>query len=172
MKRFSVIACLLCLSWLLSACAPTIRGSGVRVPMVVEPGEQVTAEQGSEAYLRIDYSLEEFGLSASDLSGTFWIPQGVDQESANVVTRFDLRNARVPAGWDLELAEIRAHRTTETRYGQETGTVTLRISPVLRLQVPADADLGESTVRAELFSRGGESRPIEIPVRVRAPAVR
>lgn len=168
MKRFSFV---LCLPLLLAACAPTIRGSSARDPMVAQAGRQLEREQGSESYLRIDYTLEEFGLRPSDLSGAFWIPEGVDEESANLSTRFSLRNVRVPAGWELELADIRAYRVTETRYGRETGTVTVRISPVLRLFVPADADLGESTVRAELFSRDGGSQRVDIPVRVRAPAV-
>lgn len=169
MKRLSFVLCLLLL---ISACAPTIRGASVRDPMVIEAGRQLEREQGSESYLRIDYSLEDFDLRPSDLSGAFWIPEGVDEESANLTTRFALRDVRVPAGWELELADIRAHRVTETRYGRETGTVTVRISPVLRLLVPSDAALGESTVRAELFSRDGGSRRIDIPVRVRAPAVR
>lgn len=156
---------------LLAACAPTINGSSARDPMLVDDSQQVVMEQGSEKFLRIDYSLEDFGLRPTDLSGAFWIPEGVDEESANMTTRFALRDVRVPAGWNLELADIRAHRVTETRYGRETGEVSLRISPVLRLHVPPDADLGESTVRGELFSRDGDSQAIEIPVRVRAPAI-
>lgn len=169
MKSFSFALCLLLL---LAACAPAVGGSSARDPMLIEAGRQLEREQGSESYLRIDYALDEFGLRTSDLSGAFWIPEGVDEESASLSTRFSLRNVRVPGGWELELADIRAHRVTDTRYGRETGTVTVRISPVLRLFVPADADLGESTVRAELVPRGGDGREIEIPVRVRAPAVK
>ena len=155
----------------LSACAPSVRGASAGDPSLVENAQQVVMEQDSERFLRIDYSLEDFGLRRADLAGAFWIPEGVNEESANMSTRFALRGVRVPAGWDLELTDIRVHRTTETRYGRDTGEVTLRISPVLRLFVPAGADLGESTVRAELHSREGESQEIEIPVRVRAPEV-
>ena len=169
MKRILLVSCLLLP---LSACAPSVRGASAGDPVVVENAQQVVMQQGSEMFLRIDYSPEDFGLRRSDLSGAFWIPEGVDEESANMSTRFALEEVRVPAGWELELADIRAYRTTETRYGRETGEVTLTISPVLRLYVPLDADLGESTVRAELDSREGDSQEIEIPVRVRAPEVR
>ncbi|HEX7002617.1 MAG TPA: hypothetical protein VF168_00310 [Trueperaceae bacterium] len=169
MKRRVVILCLLSA---LSACAPSIRGGSAGDPILAENAQQVVMEQGSEKFLRLDYTLEDFGLRRSDIAGAFWIPEGVDEESANMSTRFALTDVIVPAGWELELVDIRAYRTIETRYGRDTGEVTLRISPVLRLYVPADADLGESTVRAELDSRDGEALEIELPVRVRAPQIR
>ncbi|MEX2540978.1 MAG: hypothetical protein WD314_04190 [Trueperaceae bacterium] len=157
---------------LLGACAPSVRGSSARDALVVEPSQQIEMERGNELYLRRDFSLSDFGLERPDLAGSFWIPAGVDQESSNLATRFSFRNARVPIRWSLELAEVRAHRTTVTRYGRETGEIEYRISPVLRLRVPADAELGVTTVTGEIVARGGDSRRVEIPVRVRAAASR
>lgn len=156
---------------LLVACAPVIDGSSVRNPLPIPPGQQVEVEQGSEVYLGRDYELKEFGLDRQGLSGSLWIPAGVDRESANVSTRFTLRNSQVPAHWRLELVEVRANRETKSGFGHEEASTSYRISPVLRLRVPAGARLGVTTVRAEIASRGGESQLLEVPVRVRAPAV-
>jgi hypothetical protein len=167
MGRMMFVAPLLVLLW---ACAPTVEGGSARDPLRIDEGSQVEADQGSEQFLGLDYALEDFGLERADLGGSFWIPAGVNEESANLSSRFALQQVRVPAGWSLELAEVRAHRTVETRYGRETGVISYRILPVLRVQVPSDARLGVTTLRAELLTRGGDSRPLEIPVRVRAPA--
>jgi hypothetical protein len=157
---------------LLGACAPSVDGASVGDPLRIDEGGQVEVVQGSEVYLGLEYTLEEFGLVRADLGGSFWIPAGVNEESANLSTEFALRDARVPAGWRLELAEVRARRTTETRYGRETGTISYRLEPVLRLQVPPDATLGVTNLRALLASRDGDDRQLELAARVRAPAGR
>jgi hypothetical protein len=157
---------------LLSACAPTIRGASMDSPLAVAEGEQVEVERGREVHLRFEHALEVFGLQRKDVTGAFWIPAGANSESANLMTRFALQRVRVPAGWELELAQIRALRVFETAYGRDTGTVEYSIRPVYRLKVPVDAALGETTVRAELMARSGTAKSVEIPLRVRAPANR
>lgn len=169
MKTLRLIAPLILL---LAACAPSIRGSSARDALVVEPGQKLELERGNDLFVRMDFSLADFGLERRDLSGSFWIPAGMNQESSNLATRFTLRNTRTPIRWGMELAEVRAHRTTVTQYGRETGETDYRISPVLRLSVPADAELGVTTVTGEIVPRGGDVRRVEIPVRVRAAAVR
>lgn len=157
---------------LLAGCAPSVIGSSARDALVVESRQQIELERGNDLFLRLDFSLADFGLERRDLDGAFWIPAGVNRESSNLANRFALRNVRVPIRWSLELAEVRAQRTTVTQYGQETGEIEYRISPVLSLSVPADAELGVTTVSGEIFARGADSRRVEIPVRVRAPASR
>jgi hypothetical protein len=156
------------LALLLAACAPAVSGSSVRDALVVRGGETVELERGREYFLRLDFTLADFGIQPSSLSGSFWIPAGVNEESASLSTRFAMRQPRVPFGWMLELADVRGYRTTETRYGRETGEVSYRISPVLHLRIPEDAELGVSTLRAEMAMRGGTPRNVELQVRVRA----
>lgn len=155
---------------LLAACAPATSGSSVRDARPVASNQQLEVERGDELFVRLDLGLDEFGLKPADLSGAFWIPAGVHEESANLSTRFSLEGVRVPLGWSLELAEIRAERRRQTKYGKETGEISHSILPVLRLQVPASAELGMSTVRAELVSRRGGKVNVTFPIRVRAPA--
>lgn len=157
---------------LLSACAPTTAGEGVGRPLALQAGEQIEAERGDEVFLQYDYSLEDLGLNKQSLSGAFWIPAGVNRESANIAPRFSLQGVRAPARWELELAEVRAFRTSETEHGRQTATVSYRAKPVLKLGVPANAELGVTTVRAELSVRGGNRIELELPVRVRAAAVK
>jgi hypothetical protein len=170
MMRYLRIA--LPLALLLAACAPAVSGSSVRDALPVRSGETVELERGGEYFLRLDFTLADFGIRPSDLSGSLWIPAGVNDESANLSTRFAMRQPRLPFRWTLELAEVRGYRTAETRYGRETGEVTYRISPVLRLRIPEDAELGVSTVHAEMAMRGGTARNVELPIRVRAATTR
>jgi hypothetical protein len=160
------------LALLLAACAPAVRGSSVRDALAVRSGETVELQRGGEYFLRLDFTLADLGVQPSDLSGSFWIPAGVNEESANLSTRFAMRQPRLPFRWTLELADVRGYRTTETSYGRETGEITYRISPVLRLRIPEDAELGVSTVRAEMAVRGGTPRNVELQVRVRAAPAR
>lgn len=155
---------------LLAACAPATSGSSVRDALPVTSGQQLEVERGEELFLRLDLGLNDFDLEPGDLSGAFWIPAGVHGESANLSTRFSLQAVRVPIRWQLELAEVRAERKRRTQYGKETGEISYSILPVLRLQVPDGAELGVSTVRAELVSRGGGKVNLTFPIRVRAPA--
>lgn len=155
---------------LLASCAPTTAGVSVGSPLAAQRGEQIQVERGNEIFLQYDYPLDALGLTPRSLSGAFWIPAGVNRESANLAPRFSLQRVRAPARWELELAEVRALRTSETERGRQTGSVTYGVKPVLRLRVPADADLGVTTVRAELSVRGGTRVDLELPVRVRAAA--
>lgn len=163
-------ACLALLVVLLAACAPATSGASIRDAMPVASGQQLEVERGEELFVRLDLTLAEFGLKPADLSGAFWIPAGVHGESANLSTRFTLQKVRVPLRWSLELAEIRAERRRQTQYGKETGEIDYSILPVLWLQVPDSAELGVSTVRAELVSKRGGKVDITFPIRVRAPA--
>lgn len=155
---------------LLAACAPATEGSTQRSPLPWESGQQFELVQGTEVYLGLEYPLAEFGLTPAKLSGSFWIPTGVNDESADASQRFSLRDVRVPAGWRLELADVRVERTVKTRYGRETGETSYAVKPVLLVAAPQDARLGVTILRGELVARGGESTAIEMPLRVRAPA--
>jgi hypothetical protein len=159
----------LTLSLLLAACAPGASGSSARDAIVVGSGQTVELERGGVYFIRLDFTLEELGVRVTDLSGALWIPAGVNEESANLATRFAMRSARAPFGWGLDLAEVRGHRTAETRYGRETGAVSYRISPVIELRIPDDAELGISEIRAEMAVRGGTPKNVELEIRVRDP---
>jgi hypothetical protein len=149
---------LLLLALLLAACAPAV-GSSSRNPLRLDSGT-IEVHPGQVLFLSGSYSLADVGLTTEALDNVFWVPEGVSQESARALGVVDLEVSRLPAYWELKLAEARfVHRSGETR-----DAYSLRV--LLELTLPADAALGPQVVRAGLKSRSGVKQ-LEIPLRVR-----
>ena len=149
---------LLSLTLLLAACAPAAAGSGPRSPLQLDSGT-LEVNPGSTVWLSGNYPLAELGLTNQDLEGAFWIPDGANQQSARADGIVRLEVSRLPALWQAVLAEARF---------VQGSSVTLRVQ--LKVTVPEQAQLGPQLIRAQLSTRSGGTKNLEIPLRVRLPA--
>lgn len=156
-KKLSVLLVAALLALLVS-CAPAVGTSG-RNPLPLGSGV-IEAQPGQTLFLSGSYSLADVGLTVEALDSVFWVPEGVNQESARALGVVNLEVSRLPAYWQLKLAEARFVR----RSGESRDVYSLRV--LLELTLPADAPLGPQALRASLVSRTGV-KLLEIPLRVR-----
>lgn len=137
----------------LAACAPATRGSSAGTAFRLGAGDARVAAGGT-AYVSDSYKLDTFKLKAKDLSGWMWVPTGYDRSAAVLTTTFDLTDVEVPAGWSLELAEVRAtRRTVEGARSFDPATVESDLTATYAIKAPADAVAGPYTLRATLQHR-------------------
>lgn len=146
---------------LLASCAPSV-GTSARNPLQLDSGT-IEVNPGRTLFLSGSYSLADVGLDTGALDSAFWVPEGVSQESARALGVVNLEVSRLPAYWELKLAEARFVR----RLGGTRDEYSLRV--LLELALPADAALGPQVIRAGLASRSGVKQ-LEIPLRVRQAA--
>lgn len=165
-SRLALLCALLLFT--LGACAPGAVGTTRRNPVTVATGEAVTAAPGEELFVEQRYGLAELGLRPGDFTGALWIPEGLRESSANALPTVRFRGVEAPGGWRWEVVDMRAVRRESASYGR-AASATYSVMAVYRVGVPANAELGPTTLRAELAARGGRVLPIELTVRVRAP---
>src|SRR5690554_4921433 len=84
---------------LLAACAPAA-GSQSSVPVRAGSGA-VSAEKGQSLFVRIDYTLDEFGVEEDDLRSAMWVPSGYASEIGDVTNYFSLRDVQGATGWQI-----------------------------------------------------------------------
>jgi hypothetical protein len=155
MNRRTLPLALVLLALVLAACAPTVVGSR-GTPYDLRRGETAQVAPGGAVYAQLQLPAREFGLSDSDFPGLF-VPCGGDASCAVVTSRFELVDVAAPEGWTW-----RVDRADAVRRPRFSTVIDVR----LRLEVPADARLGGTQVRARLVTRGGTARPVAFVVQV------
>lgn len=155
MKRLSFILIPLLL---LAACAPAVSGSSARQPLRLS-GSVTEAVPGQTLYVLTVHTLAELGFNAGDLDSVLFVNETADRASGRADTWMDLKGLRVPAWWSVELDTSRFVR--ETAGGGRT-----TVQSVLRIDVPASAQLGSTELLLELEGRRS-STVVRVPLRVR-----
>ena len=139
----------------LVGCAPAVLGSR-GTPYDLRGGETAQVAPGGVAYAQLVLPARDFGFADADFSSLF-VPCGGERLCAVVTTRFDLVDVAAPEGWTW-----RVDRADAVRQPRFATNVDVR----LRLDVPADARLGGTQLRARLVARNGTSMPITLVVQV------
>lgn len=150
---------------LLAACAPAA-GSQSSVPVRAGSGA-VSAEKGQTLFVRIDYTLDEFGVEEDDLRSAMWVPSGYASEIGDVTNYFSLRDVQGATGWQIELSRMRLERTTVTNQSFGTTSVLRETWAEIKVVIPEEAIAGVYRVRGTIEARGGASRPVEFRIDVR-----
>ncbi len=153
----------LLLALLLAACAPAAGGSGAPVRAGTDP---IPAERGGTIVVRIDSSLDAFGLATRDLTPSLWIPSGFASETGDVGTSFGLVDVDVADGWEVDLRGVKVERRTTTDVSFGTSSTTYELWAEVRVRVPEDAIPGVYRVRGTLQARGGGTQPVAFRVDV------
>ncbi len=139
----------------LAACAPGAVGSR-GTPYDLRRGETAQVAPGGAVYAQLVLPAAEFGFEDADFSSLF-VPCGGDTSCAVVTSRFELLDVAAPEGWTW-----RVDRADAVRRPRFATNVDVR----LRLDVPSDARLGGTQIRARLVARSGTSRPVVLVVQV------
>ena len=148
-------------SLLLASCAPTTAGSQAGAPLRAG-GAPLAVQQGSTVYVRVDYSLEAFGLKPGDLSPTLWIPSGYSSEVGNVEGSFALNDLNIAPGWEAELAQMKLEHTTSVSPSSNTKSAATALWAVVKITVPTDIVPGVYRVRGNIQARNGTSQPLAL----------
>ena len=143
------------LALVLASCAPAVLGS-CGTPYDLRRGETAQVAPGGVAYAQLVLPARELGVDDDDFSSLF-VPCGGDASCAVVTSRFELVDVAAPEGWTW-----RVDRVDAVRRPRFATNVDVR----LRLDVPADARLGGTQLRARLVTRSGTSRPVVLVVQV------
>ncbi len=138
-----------------AGCAPAVLGSR-GTPYDLRRGETAQSSPGGAVYAQLLLPARDFGLSDDDFSSLF-VPCGGDTSCAVVTSRFELVDVAAPEGWTW-----RVDRADAVRRPRFATSVDVR----LRLDLPADARLGGTQLRARLATRGGTSTPVVLVVQV------
>ena len=139
----------------LVGCAPGALGAR-GTPYDLRRGETAQVAPGGAVYAQLLLPASDFGLADTDFTGLF-VPCGGDTSCAVVTSRFELVDVAAPEGWTW-----RVDRADVVRRPRFATTVDVR----LRLDVPRDARLGGTQLRARIVTRGGTTRPVEWVVQV------
>lgn len=146
---------LVLLALVLTACAPAAVGSR-GTPYDLRQGETAQVAPGGSVYAQLLLPARDLGLADDDFVGLF-VPCGGEASCAVVTSRFELVDVAAPEGWSW-----RVDRADAVRRPRFATTVDVR----LRLDVPRDARLGGTELRARLVTRGGTTRPVTLVVQV------
>lgn len=144
---------------LLAACAPA---AGSRSSVAVPAGASaIPVAAGATLFVRVDYALEEFGISTDDMRAAIWVPSGFASEIGDATSYFSLHDVQGASGWQIDLSRMLVERTTVTNQAFGTTTTTTDLWAEIRVQVPADAIAGVYRVRGTIEARGGGTRPVQ-----------
>lgn len=158
------------LALLVTACAPATAGSAANVPVMASAGPAIVT-LGSSVYVRVDYSLTDFGLRPGDLRASLWVPGGYDSEIGDVSNQFGLVDLRVADDWRFSLVTVRAQRRTVAGSGAfDANRTEYSLMAVYRVDAPAGAVPGPYRFRAELRARGAGAQSVTINVDARPGA--
>lgn len=161
------MAAALALTLVVSACAPTTAGSAANAPLMASAGAAAVTP-GSSVYVRVDYSLTDFGLKPADLRASLWVPSGYDSEVGDVSSQFGLVNLRVPDDWRFSLVNVRAERSTVAGSGAfDANRTVFSLMAVFRVDAPDDLIPGPYRFRADLQARGAGGQSVTINVDAR-----
>ena len=144
---------------LLAACAPAASGSSARQPAELGRGV-IEVLPGETVYVLSVHTLDELGFNDGDLEGVLFVNETAQRASGRADPWLDIRPLRVPAWWTVGLSGARFVR--EMAGGRDTTSV----QAVIRIDVPANAQLGQNDLRLEVEGRR-ESAVIQVPLRVR-----
>jgi len=152
------------LSLVLAACAPAT-GSQGSTP--VRAGDQpIRAQRGQTVFVRVDYTLDEFGVKEEDLRSAMWVPSGYASETGDVTVYFSLHDVQGATGWQIDLSRFRLQRSTVTNTSFGTTSVVRDAWAEIRVMVPEDAIAGVYRVRGTIEARGGTRRPMAFRIEV------
>lgn len=165
MAKVRRLSPLLALALLLAACAPAATGTSPGAPYPIH-SRSIVATAGTAVYVEADFTLDDFGIDPTKLTGALWVPSGYNSESAVITTKFGLDHVRVPADWRLELVQVQATRATvqgPTSFSKST--VKFAVTTLLRVTPKADAIAGPYHLLADLTYQT-KSRPLTIDLHV------
>lgn len=148
----------------LTACAPAA-GSSAATAVPAGSGP-IPAAPGQTVFVRVDYTLQGFGLEEGDLRPNMWVPSGYASEVGDVTSSFALHDVQGATGWQIGLARMRLERTVERTASNGTTSRILDLWAEIRVQVPEDAIPGVYRVRGTIQSRGGVTQPVVFQVDV------
>ena len=149
---------------LLVACAPGAVGTSSGNPFPASAGSP-TVKRGESVYVRVDYPMARLDLAPSDLRPAMWVPSGYDSEIGDVTGQFGLRDLRIAEGWEFELLQVRAERSSQRGSGAFDAPRTVySLWAVYRIASPADAIPGPYRMRGVLSARGGGQQDVSIQV--------
>src|SRR3990172_1318768 len=149
MNRWTASFALALLVLVLAGCAPGALGTR-GTPYDLRRGETAQVAPGGTVYAQLLVPARDVGFEDGDFSNLF-VPCGGDTSCAVVTSRFELVDVAAPEGWTW-----RVDRADAVRRPRFATNVDVR----LRLDVPADARLGGTQLRARLVARSGTSRPV------------
>lgn len=152
------LAVLAAMTFLLAACAPGAVGT-VGNPFIASEGG-IRVKRGDTIVVRVDYTVDQFGIDGRELSAAMWVPAGANAEIGDVSSSFWLSDVRVGQGWDLRLLQVRAERRSVG------GGVRYRLWGLYEVSTSADSIPGDYRVRAVLNTRGA-SAPVSFTVDTR-----
>lgn len=159
------LALLLAVATLAAACAPaTGRQSSAPIRAGNTP---IVAKGGETIHVRVDYSLEAFGLQESDLTPAIWVPSGYSSEMGDVTAYFGLNNVQGATGWNISLSQVLVERISTRMESFGTSTTRYELWAEIRVGIPEEPIPGVYRVRGTLQARGGATRPLAFSVEVR-----
>jgi hypothetical protein len=159
-----LLAAVATLALLVSACAPSATGSTPNAPVPASAGE-LSVKRGETIYVRVDYQLTDFGLAPADLRASLWIPSGYDSEVGDVSNQFGLVEPRVADGWQFELLQVRAERSSVRGSGAfDANRTAYSLWAVYRITAADDAIPGPYRLRGTLNARGAGSQSVSLTV--------
>ena len=144
---------------LLAACAPAVSGSSARQPTELGRGV-IEVQPGETIYVLSVHTLAELGFTDGDLEGVLFVNETAQRASGRADPWLNVKPLRVPAWWNIGLSGARFVR--EMRGGGDTTTV----QAVIRIDVPGNAQLGQTDLRVEVQGRR-DSAAVQVPLRVR-----
>lgn len=164
MDKRVLLAGVLALAALVSACAPSATGSAANVPLLASAGD-LAVKGGSTIYVRVDYLLSDFGLEPRDLRASLWVPSGYDSEVGDVTSQFGLIDTRVADGWAFALLQMRAERESVRGSGaSDAGRTRYSLYAVYRIDAAPGAIPGPYRLRGTLNARGAGSQSVALTV--------
>lgn len=130
----------------LSACAPGAVGTTAN-PFVASEGG-IYVKRGETLVVRVDYTVDQFGIDGRELSAAMWVPAGANAEIGDVSSSFWLSDVRIAQEWDMRLLQVRAER-------RSVGSgVRYRLWALYEVSTSASSIPGDYRVRATLNARG------------------
>lgn len=142
----------------LSACAPGAVGTTGNPFVAAEGGIHV--RRGEAVVVRVDFTVDQFGIDGRDLSAAMWVPAGANAEIGDVSSSFWLSEVRVAQEWELRLLQMRAER-------RSVGAgVRYRLWGLFEVSTSPSSVPGDYRVRATLNARGA-SVPVSFTVDTR-----
>ncbi len=142
----------------LVACAPGAAGT-VGNPFRIGD-DNPSARRGETIVVRVDYTVDQFGIDGRDLRSAMWVAAGTNAEIGDVSGSFHLSDVRVAPGWDLRLLQVRAERRSVS------SGVRYRLWALFEVTTSADSIPGDYRVRATLSASDGGSVPVTFAVTV------
>lgn len=165
-RRSTLPLAALALALALAGCAPAAIGTSPAAPYPVK-SSSIQTTPGKTVYVEAHYTFADFGIDATKLTGTMWVPSGYNSSTAVLNATFSLKQVQVPAGWSLQLVQVQATRTTvEGPKSFSKSTLDYTLTVLLSATAKPRAVAGPYHLRAMLDYQK-TTQPIHIDLRVR-----